>query len=187
MLTDPEKRVRWITRDQARRLLELLPEHQRPMMRFDLEVGLRRRNVTHMDWNQIDLERRMAWIYPDQAKAGKAIGVPLSDEAIVILKGQIGKHPVWVFPYQRETRQADINKGMAESSKSSRNSPRISVARSSAYLGKLARPRWHTVERVAGTWWMGLCGDGAALCTPLYRAFGYLGKSTYRPTYYGRY
>ncbi|WP_025872701.1 site-specific integrase [Methylobacillus glycogenes] len=84
----------------ALRLLEFLPEHQRPMMCFDLEVGLRRNNVTHMDWNQVDLERRMAWVYPDQAKAGKAIGVPLSDEAINILKGQIGKHPVWVFPYK---------------------------------------------------------------------------------------
>jgi integrase len=100
MLKDPAKRVRWITRPQAERLLSLLPDHQQPMMRFDLEVGLRRNNVTHLEWCQVDLERRMAWIYPDQAKAGKAIGVPLSDEAIVILKGQLGKHSVWVFPYK---------------------------------------------------------------------------------------
>jgi integrase len=100
MLKEPAKRVRWINRDQAERLLGLLPDHQRPMMRFALETGLRRRNVTHLEWSQVDLERCVAWIHPDQAKAEKAIGVPLSTEAVIILKGQKGKHETWVFPYR---------------------------------------------------------------------------------------
>lgn len=99
MLKEPVKRVRWITRDQAETLLNLLPDHQQPMMRFALETGLRRTNVTHLEWSQLDLERRLAWIHPDQAKAEKAIGVPLSDEAVLILRGQFGKHESWVFPY----------------------------------------------------------------------------------------
>lgn len=69
------------------------------MMRFALETGLRRRNVTHLEWGQIDLERRLAWIHPDQAKAEKAIGVPLSREAVLILRQQWEQHAVWVFPY----------------------------------------------------------------------------------------
>lgn len=100
MLKEPAKRVRWITRDQAETLLGLLPKHQQPMMLFALETGLRRSNVTHLEWSQVDLERHVAWIHPDQAKAEKAIGVPLSDEAVVILKGQEGKHSMWVFPYR---------------------------------------------------------------------------------------
>ena len=55
--------------------------------------------MTHLEWNQIDLERRLAWIHPDQAKAEKAIGVPLSREAVLILSQQWGQHPLWVFPY----------------------------------------------------------------------------------------
>ena len=100
MLKEPAKRVCWITRDQAEVLLSLLADHQQPMMRFALETGLRRSNVTHLEWSQVDLERRMTWVHPDQAKAEKAIGVPLSDEAIVILLGQKEKHPRWVFPYR---------------------------------------------------------------------------------------
>ncbi len=100
MLKEPAKRVRWITRDQAETLLSLVPDHQQPMMRFALETGLRRSNVTHLEWSQCDLDRRMAWIHPDQAKAEKAIGVPLSNEAVVILREQVGKHSRWVFPYQ---------------------------------------------------------------------------------------
>jgi integrase len=100
MLKEPAKRVRWITREQAETLWSFLPDHQQPMMRFALETGLRRSNVTQLEWTQVDLERRMAWIHPDQAKAEKAIGVPLSNEAIIILRGQMEKHATWVFPYR---------------------------------------------------------------------------------------
>jgi integrase len=99
MLKEPVKRVSWITREQAENLLNFLQEHQQAMMRFALETGLRRHNVTHMEWSQVDLERRIAWIHPDQAKAEKAIGVPLSVEAVLILRLQAGKHDTWVFPY----------------------------------------------------------------------------------------
>ncbi|MBU6461082.1 MAG: site-specific integrase, partial [Proteobacteria bacterium] len=99
MLKEPARRIRWITREQAILLLHEIPDHQRPMMLLALETGLRRSNVTHLEWTQVNLEQCLAWIHPDQAKAGKAIGVPLSSEAISLLKKQQGKHPTWVFPY----------------------------------------------------------------------------------------
>ena len=42
----------------------------------------------------------MAWIHADQAKAGNAIGVPLNNEAIVLLREQAGKHERFVFTYK---------------------------------------------------------------------------------------
>lgn len=100
MLREPVKRVAWIRPEQAVTLIAELPEHQRHIVRFALETGLRRNNVTQLQWSQIDLSRCLAWIHPDQAKMRKAIGVPLSDEALDILKGQSGKHTTWVFPYR---------------------------------------------------------------------------------------
>ena len=100
MMKEPVKRISWITRDQAEALLGYLADHQQSMMRFALETGLRRHNVTHLEWSQVNLEKRIAWIHPDQAKAEKAIGVPLSIEAVLILRGQVGKHENWVFPYK---------------------------------------------------------------------------------------
>lgn len=102
-LAEPTKRIRWLTHDEAARLLTELPPHLEAMARFSLLTGLRESNVTLLEWNQIDLQRRVAWIHPDQAKAGKAIGVPLNDEAISIIRAQIGKHQRYVFVYQGKT------------------------------------------------------------------------------------
>lgn len=70
------------------------------MARFSLLTGLRESNVTKLEWNQIDLQRRVAWIHPDQAKAGKAIGVPLNDEVVNIVRSQVGNDLHYVFVYK---------------------------------------------------------------------------------------
>ena len=99
MLPEPKRRIRWITRDEAERLIQVLPDHLAAMVRFSLETGLRRANVTGLQWSQIDLVRRTAWIHPDQAKARKAIAVPLSVSAVNVIREQIGKHSTHVFSY----------------------------------------------------------------------------------------
>lgn len=100
MLPEPKRRVRWLTRDEAGRLIGELPEHLAAMVRFSLETGLRRSNVTGLEWSQVDLARRTAWIHPDQAKARKAIAVPLSATAVVGIREQIGKHSTRVFSFR---------------------------------------------------------------------------------------
>ena len=100
MLPEPKRRVRFISREEAERLLAELPEHLAAMARFSLATGLRKSNVTNLQWSQVDLKRRCAWIHADQAKAGKAIKVPLNSEAMVVLRGQQGKHPVYVFSHR---------------------------------------------------------------------------------------
>ena len=64
--------------------LENLPYMQHLVI-FSLATGLRQANVLNLKWEQIDLRRQVAWIYPDQAKAGKAIGVPLNQTAMQVL------------------------------------------------------------------------------------------------------
>jgi len=99
MLKEPTRRVRFLTREEARRLLEALPQHLSEMAAFSLATGLRRANVTGLQWTQVDLVRRLAWIHPDQAKARKAFAVPLNAEAVVLIRGQVGKHPTHVFSF----------------------------------------------------------------------------------------
>src|SRR5882672_4502982 len=70
------------------------------MVTFSLATCLRKANVTGLLWTQVDLERRLAWIHPDQAKARKAIAVPLNAEAVITIRGQVGKHPTHVFSYK---------------------------------------------------------------------------------------
>lgn len=99
MLKEPTRRIRFLTREEAQRLLAVLPEHLADMAAFSLATGLRRSNVTGMQWSQVDVVKRLAWIHPDQAKARKAIPVPLNAEAVLLIRKQIGKHPTHVFCY----------------------------------------------------------------------------------------
>lgn len=106
LFKEPQKRVRWITKDEARALIAELPEHLADMAAFTLCTGLRRSNVTQLRWDQIDLSRAVAWIHPDQSKSRKAISVPLNRDARSILKRRQGMHSEYVFTYQdRPVRQ----------------------------------------------------------------------------------
>ena len=70
------------------------------MAEFSLATGLRQRNVSFLRWEQVDMARRVAWIYADEAKAGKAIGVPLNASAREVLARRLGSDQVHVFTYE---------------------------------------------------------------------------------------
>ncbi len=99
-LKEDNKRIRWITQQEVERLCRELPAHLEAMVRFSLATGLRESNVTGLEWDQIDMQRKVAWIHPDQAKAKKAIGIPLNTDAIQMIRLQIGKHDRYVFTYK---------------------------------------------------------------------------------------
>ena len=94
------KRIRWITKDEAVRLFHCLPRHLSAMVAFSLATGLRQSNVLGLQWADVNLEKHHALIHPDQAKTKKAIPVPLNSDAIAVLKSQWGKHAEYVFSYQ---------------------------------------------------------------------------------------
>lgn len=99
-LPEPKVRIRYLTHEEAARLISTLPAHLAAMTRFTLATGLRRSNVTGLLWSQVDLKKHRAWIHADQAKGGKAIAVPLSSEALEVLRGERFKHPTHVFTYR---------------------------------------------------------------------------------------
>jgi integrase len=100
MFKEAKRRVRWLTPEQAETLLSHLPAHQVDIVRFALATGLRQGNVTRLEWSQIDMQRRVAWIHADQAKSRKAIFVPLNEAATAVIRRQIGKHDERVFTYR---------------------------------------------------------------------------------------
>jgi len=46
--------------------------------------------------------RQLAWVHLDQAKARRAIAVPLNGEAMAVVRKQVGKHPSHVFSFSRK-------------------------------------------------------------------------------------
>ncbi len=97
---EPKGRVRWLKPEQVQILLNELPEHLAELVRFSLATGLRQANVLGLEWSQVDMQRKVAWIYADQAKGGKDIHVSLNATALQVLEKRVGIHPKFVFTYK---------------------------------------------------------------------------------------
>ena len=136
LLKEPQGRVRYLTREEAARLLAELPEHLRAMARFSLATGWRRSNVTGLRWSHVDLERGMAWVDATEAKGKRAIPAPLNAEAMQVIREQYGKHPEWVFTY----------KGKPQS-QTSTTSWREALARAG-----IENFRWHDLRHTWASW-----------------------------------
>lgn len=92
------ERDRWLTRKEANRLIAVSPPHLAALIRFALATGCRAREITGLEWNRVDLQRKTAWL--NQTKNGTPRGVPLNYDAIVVLEEQLGKHEQFCFTYQ---------------------------------------------------------------------------------------
>jgi integrase len=100
MLAEPTRRVRYLSQDEERALLNELPLHLQQITRFALSTGLRMSNILTLEWSQIDIARQTAWIHADQAKANKAISIPLNTDAMAIIHEQLGQHASHIFSYK---------------------------------------------------------------------------------------
>lgn len=97
LFKEPEGRERALTPEQAKRLLDELPPHQRDLVVFALLTGMRQSNVLKLEWSRVDLDRGHAWVGADQSKNRRPIAVPLNREALEVVYRQVGKHPERVF------------------------------------------------------------------------------------------
>lgn len=103
LLREPVRRVRFLSADEARRLLHELPVDLAEMAAFSLATGLRKSNVTGLLWSQVDMGRGLAWIHPDQSKSRKAIAIPLGSDAMKVLALRKGRHSSLVFGVHGKT------------------------------------------------------------------------------------
>ena len=101
------KRVRWLEHEEAKRLIDECPEPLKSVVKFALATGLRRSNIINLEWQQIDMQRRVAWVNPEDSKSNRAIGVALNDTACKVLRDQIGNHHKWVFVHTRAWHRPD--------------------------------------------------------------------------------
>ncbi len=104
------KRIRWLEPHEAQRLINECPEPLRSVVRFALVTGLRRSNILSLEWGQINMQDKRAWINPEDSKSNRAIGVALNDTACQILREQIGKHHRWVFVHTQSGTRPDGTK-----------------------------------------------------------------------------
>lgn len=79
----PRAAVRWLTRDEADRLVAACAPHLAPLVTFLLHTGARLGEALGLQWAQVDLQaRRVAFL---DTKNGTHRGVPLNDAAWLAL------------------------------------------------------------------------------------------------------
>ncbi len=100
ILREPKRRVRFLTREEADRLLEALPEHLRPVVQFALATGCRMGEILRLEWTRVDFGRRVAWLDPGTTKNGDGRVIPLNREAVLALRSVQEQHRRWCFTYQ---------------------------------------------------------------------------------------
>lgn len=99
MLKEPRRRVRFLRREEANRLLAAMPKHMKPIVRFALATGCRAGEIFELEWDRVDLARKVAWLDHGATKSGEGRGIPLNADAVAALQSTLGQHSRWCFTF----------------------------------------------------------------------------------------
>jgi len=80
----PKGRVRWLTFDEAERLIDACSPHLRPLVTFLFGTGARASEALYLDWRDVDLAR--AHVTFVKTKNGEQRGVPLHGRVVEALR-----------------------------------------------------------------------------------------------------
>jgi integrase len=86
----PKGRIRWITFEEAERLLDACSPHLRPLVMFLLGTGARLSEALYLDWRELDLAQ--AHVTFIETKNGEARGVPLHSRLVAELRALQHRH-----------------------------------------------------------------------------------------------
>jgi integrase len=60
---------------------------------------MRENNVLNLRWSQVDIDRAVAYVEAQETKARRPIGIPLTRDALNVLRERRGLHKVYVFAH----------------------------------------------------------------------------------------
>ena len=113
----PRGRVRWLTHEEADRLIENAAEHLQPLLTFLLFTGCRVGEAMALDWRDVDLDRAHATFL--ETKNGERRGIPLHAKALLSLadlphrSGAVFRRPDGMAYAEREDSGGQIKTGFA--------------------------------------------------------------------------
>lgn len=94
---EPEPLKRFLTVEEAQQSVARLEEWAKDMVLFDLATGIRQGNLCSLRWSWIDMQSHVIRIPGSDFKQGRTVAIPLSADAMKILRRQIGRHQEFVF------------------------------------------------------------------------------------------
>jgi integrase len=104
------QRTEFLTEDELDRLLETLDNWPFPksaaLVRFALLTGLRRGEICKLTWSDVDFERNMVTL--KNPKGGRTATIPLSRDAMAVLRSMTVVSSDLVFPGENGRQRADF-------------------------------------------------------------------------------
>jgi integrase len=101
---EPEGRDRVLTVEELRKLYDAVPIGMRSPFLVALSTGLRAANVFQMEWQWVDLAKRLVTIPRAKSKNRRPIVIPLNQTAYGAIMVQIGRNERYVFPHANGTK-----------------------------------------------------------------------------------
>ena len=99
MPQEPRHRIRWLTRDEAQRLLDAVSNrvpYLRDFIELGLHTGLRKGELLGLTWDRVDIEGRAILFEPQHHKNSTYAAVPINDTAAAVFaqrKALADAHP----------------------------------------------------------------------------------------------
>lgn len=114
-LPEPAVNFRWITREEAQKLLgALTADWMRDACQFALATGARANEILSLTWDKVDIDRELAWVTNDLAKNSKARPLPLNREAVEVLERRRWLKHEYCFTRDSGLRIRQISKPMLD-------------------------------------------------------------------------
>lgn len=129
---------RALTPEELERLCKELPKHLELAARFAVHSLLRMRAMLKLTWDRVDLKSGQAWVPRRHQKAQRTFGLPLSTEAIRVLKELRALNPDGQHVFQWKGRPIDDCNTLA-----------FQKAVERAGVGPL---RWHDLRHTGASW-----------------------------------
>lgn len=115
-------RIRWITRSEADRLIQMVSQNRRRMhlrefIELGLNTGMRSQEMLGLSWDKVDLTQRLVYLMPEDNKSSRYHSVPLNDKAFSALIRRANfraahcANSPWVFAKTDGSRIASVKKG----------------------------------------------------------------------------
>jgi len=103
------QRTEFLSDEETQRLIKILDDWPCRMsaafVKFTLYTGLRRSELFKLTWDDVDFSRSMVTL--QQPKGGKTMTLPISSQALEVLKGQEPASP-YVFPGKNGEQRTDF-------------------------------------------------------------------------------
>jgi len=128
----------WLTPAEFRRLRRELPVHLALAAEFAVLTMLRMRSMLALTWDRVDLTKRRAWIPGRQMKGARTHGIPLSREAVSVLRRLRALNPEGAHVFQWDGAPIDDCNTLA--------------FQKAVKRAKLAPLRWHDLRHTGASW-----------------------------------